>query len=203
MKRVLASLVLLLFGWTAYGNEPTVTKEERVKALKLLRDSQKEFLDAVESLTDTQWSFKPAPDRWSVGQVAEHITLSEDLLFGLVQKTLAGSPNPDWETKTEGKNELVERLLLNRQTKAQAPEVLQPQSKLTRDEILVRFKQSRAKTIKFMEQTDLPMKAHTFDHAFPVFGTLNAYQWLIYIPLHNMRHNQQIAEVKADPNFPR
>jgi hypothetical protein len=48
----------------------------------------------------------------------------------------------------------------------------------------------------------VPLKEHTVDHPFPIFGTLNAYQWLIYIPLHNMRHDQQIAEVKASPGFP-
>jgi hypothetical protein len=36
-----------------------------------------------------------------------------------------------------------------------------------------------------------------------VFNTLNAYQWLIYIPLHNFRHNRQIEEVMANPNFPK
>jgi hypothetical protein len=32
------------------------------------------------------------------------------------------------------------------------------------------------------------------EHPFPVFNMLNAYQWLLYIPLHNARHNRQIAE---------
>ena len=36
-----------------------------------------------------------------------------------------------------------------------------------------------------------------------VFGTLNAYQWLIYIPLHNLRHEKQIAEVKATKGYPK
>jgi hypothetical protein len=48
----------------------------------------------------------------------------------------------------------------------------------------------------------LALKEHTADHPFAVFGTLNAYQWLIYIPLHNIRHNQQIAEVKASAGYP-
>ena len=58
-------------------------------------------------------------------------------------------------------------------------------------------------TLKFAEETELPLKAHTFDHPFPIFSTLNAYQWLIYIPLHNVRHNKQIAEVRANANFPK
>ena len=47
------------------------------------------------------------------------------------------------------------------------------------------------------------MNSHTADHIFPVFNTLSAYQWLVYIPLHNFRHNQQIEEVKAHANFPK
>ena len=74
---------------------------------------------------------------------------------------------------------------------------------MSRADIMTLLKDGRAKSLKFIETTDLPLKAHTLDHPFPVFGTLNAYQWLIYIPLHNMRHDQQIAEVKASPGFPK
>ena len=111
-------------------------------------------------------------------------------------------PNPDWETKTRGKTEFLEKVMVDRSHKAQAPEAIQPQSKLSRDEVIQRYKEGRARAIKFIEETQVPLKEHTADHPFPVFGTLNAYQWLIYIPLHNMRHDQQIAEVKASAGFP-
>jgi hypothetical protein len=78
-----------------------------------------------------------------------------------------------------------------------------PSGKLTRDEVIAKLKESRAKTLKFAEETKLPLKSHTMDHPFPAIGTLNAYQWLILVPLHNIRHNKQIEEVKADPNFPK
>ncbi len=203
MKGIVAALLVGLFCSVLPAAEPAMTPEERAKAIKLMRDSQKEFLEAVEKLSEAQWAYKPAPERWSVGEVAEHIMLSEGLLFGTVQKALAEKPNPDWEAKTAGKNEFLERALLNRERKAQAPEALKPQGKWTKAEILARFKEARAKTLKFTEETNAPMKEHTLDHPFPVFGTLNAYQWLIYVPLHNMRHNQQIAEVKADAGFPK
>jgi hypothetical protein len=37
----------------------------------------------------------------------------------------------------------------------------------------------------------------------PFFGPLNGYPWLLYIPLHNLRHNLQIAEVKTAGDYPR
>jgi hypothetical protein len=182
---------------------PKLTSEERARVLKSLEDSRKELLDAVENLSDAQWSYKPSPFKWSVGEVTEHIALAEDLLFGAVERALAAKPDPDWETKTKDKNELLERVLPNRTGRAQAPEVIQPHAKMTRAEIMARFKESRAKTIKFAQQTDLPLKAQTLDHPFKIFSTLNAYQWLSYIPLHNIRHNKQIAEVKASEGFPK
>lgn len=211
MKTLLLAIILSLFCTTfaahgqdgAASDEGYLTKEERAKAIKMLHDSEKEFLDLVSKLTDEQWSYKPSPFRWSAGEVAQHIMLSEGLLFGTVERAMASPVNPDWKTKTDGKNDFLEKVLVSRERRAQAPEPIRPLSKISRAEVMSRFKESRAKTLKFIEETNAPMKAHTVEHPFRVFNTLNAYQWLIYIPLHNLRHNQQIAEVKASPGFPK
>jgi DinB superfamily len=185
------------------SNEGKMSVEERAKVIKLLNDSYKDTLEALESLSDEQLKYKAAPERWSVLEVAEHIMLTEGILYGAMEKALASKPDSEWETKTKGKTEFLEKALVNRTTKAQAPESIVPTGKLSSVEVIARLKESRAKTIKFAEETQLPLKMHTLDHPFPVFGTLNAYQWLIYIPLHNIRHNLQIAEVKTDANFPK
>jgi hypothetical protein len=185
------------------ADDPRLTSEERAKAVKLMLDSQKETLAAIETLTDAQWTYKPAPEKWSVGEILEHIMLAEGLLFGAVERALAAKPNPDWEAKTKGKTEFLERVMVSRERRATAPESIVPTGKLPRAELIKRYQEARAKSLKFAEETEVPLKAHTLDHPFPVFNTLNAYQWLIYIPLHNLRHNQQIAEVKASPGFPK
>ena len=92
--------------------------------------------------------------------------------------------------------------LVNRMGKAQAPEAIVPTGKVPRAELMAKLKAVRAKTRKFAAETTAEMNSHTAEHTFPVFNTLSAYQWLIYIPLHNIRHNQQIEEVKANANFP-
>jgi hypothetical protein len=187
------------------AGDPKLTAADRAKAIKLLKDSEKEMLSFIDGLTDEQWNFKPSIAQWSVGETVEHIALAEGLIFGALQRALGSNPNPDWETKTAGKDELVETLLLNRSRKARAPEPIQPLKRppMSRAEVMNLFKESRAKTFKFIESTDLPLKQHTLDHPFPAFGTLNAYQWAIYIPLHHLRHNKQIAEVKANASFPK
>jgi uncharacterized damage-inducible protein DinB len=182
--------------------DPHMTAEERSKVVALLKQSQEELLAAVEGLTDQQWNYKPGPDRWSIGETAEHILLAEGMLFGSVKKALDSSPNPDWEAKTARKAAFIERVMTDRSRKAQAPEAIKPTG-MSRAQILERYKAVRAQTLKFAESTDLPIKEHTSEHPFPVFNTLNAYDWLLYIPLHNLRHNMQIAEVKASPGYPK
>jgi len=183
------------------ADEGKMTAAERAKAIKYLKDSQAETLAMIENLSDAQLKFKAAPEKWSVLDTAEHIMLAEKLIFSQVEKALADKPNPDWEEKTKGKTELIEKAIVNRTTKVQAPEAIVPSSKLSRAEVIKGLKEGRAKTLKFAEETQVPLKTYTAEN--PFFKTLNAYQWLIYVPLHNLRHNQQIAEVKADPNFPK
>ncbi len=183
------------------ADEGKMTAEERAKAIKYLKDSQAETLSMIENLSEAQLKFKAAPEKWSVLDTAEHIMLAEKLIFSQVEKALASPPNADWDAKTSSKTALLEKALVNRTTKVQAPEAIVPSSKLTLAEVIKGLKEGRAKTLKFAEETQLPLKMYTAEN--PFFKTLNAYQWLIYVPLHNMRHNQQIAEVKADPNFPK
>src|SRR5262245_24321237 len=181
-----------------------LTPEERAKAIKMMHDSQNELLGAIEKLSDAQWNFRPAPFKWTVGETAEHIALAEGLLFNAVERALATPINPDWEAKTATKEGILDNILAARRGKAQSPEPIQPLKRnMARADIMTMLKEGRAKTLKFTETTDQPLKAHTLDHPFPVFGTLNAYQWLLYIPAHNLRHNKQIAEIMSNPNFPK
>ena len=186
-----------------FWSDAHMTAEERAAVVKSLIDSEAEYLGALQNVTDEQWSYKPAPLRWSVGQVAEHIVLAEGALFSRVEKALATQPNPDWESKTSGKTQFMERVLPTRAGRAQAPWEIQPSGKLTKAEVIARFQQVRAKVLEFAKTTDLPLKEYTLDHPFRVFGTLNAYQWLLYIPFHNLRHDKQIAEVKASAGYPK
>ena len=49
---------------------------------------------------------------------------------------------------------------------------------------------------------DAALKALTYDHHRPMYGTLNIYQWVLIVAFHNLRHNEQVAAVVAAPGFP-
>ncbi len=200
MRRIALAAILCL---PLCGADPHMTPDERTKVLGYLEDSRKEFLAAIDGVSAEQWKWKPAPERWSVGETAEHIVLAEGMLFGNVQKAIASPPNPAWEEKTKGKTEFIERVMAPRLGKATAPEPIVPSGKMTQAEVRETFLRQHLEIEKFARDTQVALKEYTVEHPFPVFNTLNAYQWLIYAPLHTERHDKQIAEVKATPGYPK
>lgn len=200
-KRVKTLILLILPCFVLCGADARMTPAERAKALKWFEESRQQFLDAINGVNEEQWKWKPAPDRWSVGEVAEHIVIAEASQFANVQKAIASAPNPDWEAKTKGKTERLEAVLAPRLGRVQAPEAIVPKGGMTLAQAKERFEKQRLEMVKFASETDAPLKQYTIDN--PFFGTLNAYQWLIYAPLHTMRHVKQIAEVKATAGYPK
>jgi hypothetical protein len=186
------------------ATDPRITTEERELLVKYLRQSEDEFVALLESVSETQWRWKAAPERWSVAETATHIVIAEKMLFGLSRQAMANPADADWEAKTAGKTALLERVLPDRSRKVQAPEPLNPGSApMTKAQVLATFREARANTLRFANTTELPLRDHLTKGLFPIFDPLNAYQFVLYIPLHNLRHNKQIAEVKADPGYPK
>lgn len=173
------------------GTDPRMSAEQRTKALSWLEKSHRDFYASIDGVSDEQWNWKPAPERWSVGETAQHIVLA-----------VSAPPNPAWEEQTKGKTELIESLILDRTGKAKAPEPVVPRQALTCNQVKERFEKQRAAIVKFAAETQLALKEQTAVRPFPVFGPLNAYHWLINVPLHTVRHHKQIAEVKGMPGYP-
>lgn len=173
-----------------------LSAEERTGLVAALESSLRDFEELVADVSDEEWLRKPAPEKWSVGEVAEHILLSERLLFGSIQETLEGEPDPDWEAATEGKMERIEQFMPDRSIKAQAPGPLEPTGELGREECLAAFAAARAETLDFVRGTELEIKRFTRPHPADFFGELNVHQWLHFMAAHHGRHNLQIAEVE-------
>jgi len=181
----------------------TLTADERESALKLFQTTHDNFVKSIAGLSEKQWKFKPAPDRWSVSEVAEHITVSESTIMGMIQHMLMQSPAaPEKKEQVKGKDQLILEKVPDRSRKAQAPEMLRPTGRwATEAELEKAFEDARKANMDYIRTTNDDLRDHFFDH--PAFGTLDGYQWLLLIGTHSARHTKQIEEVKADPNFPK
>ncbi|PYU02375.1 MAG: hypothetical protein DMG38_00540 [Acidobacteria bacterium] len=196
---ITGTAVPLLTGAAAVSAQE-VTQAEKERALQYLESTKKNLTEATKGLSEAQWNFKPASDRWSVAQVMEHLAAAEDFIRGITKEKVmtssAGEPGRDFK-KTD---EAVLMMVPDRTHKAQAPEPLVPTNRFgSPDGSLKHFVESRLATEDFLKST-AGLRDHVMDSP---LGKLDGYEFVLFIAAHSERHTKQINEVKADPNFPK
>ena len=179
-----------------------VNQSERDDLVKLLSESRDKVIASSEQLSVEQWGFRENTDSWSIGDNVEHLGLVEPVIFGQVTSALASDVNPNWEEATVGKENLLKEKLLERSIRRDAPNAVLPTGGVDRAYTLRAFQDYRETTLRFAQETAEPLNAPTAAHRRPVYGTLNAYQCLLFIAYHTLRHVEQITDVTRAPGFP-
>ena len=197
--------VLLLTAITAFA--APLNKHDRDRVLSELHASRKMFLDSIAGLSEAQWTYKPAPDRWSIQEVAEHITTAEDFIFrGFTQKLMQSPADAAKAEQRQASNEKTDEEVLryvnNRSKKAQAPEPLVPKKLFaTPADAAEAFKAAREKTIEYVRTTQDALREHFAK--MPSGEEIDAVQSLLYLAGHTERHVAQIEEVKQSAGYPK
>lgn len=157
---------------------------------------------AVEGLTKEQIAFKPAADKWSIGETLEHIVKTEPALMGWLQSAMAEPANPEARAEIKMTDDQILTMMTDRSYKATAPKELVPAGKYTEaSTALTDLTTQRESIFKYLDTVSMEdLRNHVTDSP---GGKVDGYQLFLYIPGHTMRHTLQIQEVKADPNFPK
>ena len=195
---VAAAAICFAVAGTARAQDASAADKE--KAQTLLDSSKKGVLAATKELSEAQWNFKPAPDKWSIAECMEHIAASEDFIRGTVEQNVMKAPAaPDRDIAKIDAGIVAN--VPDRSNKVQAPEPLKPTNRFGSPQAAIKhFIESRAKTEEFLKST-ADLRGHAVDS--PVGGKWDAYEFILMIAAHSERHTKQIEEVKADPNFPK
>src|SRR5258708_33250848 len=138
------------------------SEAEKDRALQSLESTKKGVLDATRGLSDAQWNFKIAPDRWSVAEVMEHLAAAEDMLRDVTQEQVMKSPAVPVRDAEETKkaDDGVLAMVPDRSHKVQAPEPLKPTNRFGSPAAAQRhFVQSRATTEEYLRNTG-GLRAH-------------------------------------------
>ena len=200
--RAVAVIVLLALAGAAAARAQEVSQADEERALQYLESTKKGVLDATKGLSDAQWNFKSAPDRWSVAEVMEHLAAAEDMLRGMTQEKVMKSPAVPACSAEEIKksDETVLAMIPDRSQKAQAPEPLKPNNRFGSPVAAQKhFVESRESTEDYLKNTS-GLRGHVADS--PI-GKLDGYEFILFTAAHSERHTKQMLEVKADPNFPK
>jgi len=200
--RVGAMLLVLALAGAASARAQDVSQADKDRALQYLESTKKGVLDATKGLSNAQWNFKSAPDRWSLAELIEHLAAAEDMLRGMTQEQVMKSPAVPLRSAEEIKraDETVLTMVPDRSVKQQAPEPLKPTNRFGSPEGAQKhFMESRAATEEYLKTTP-GLRAHLGDSP---LGKLDAYEFVLFTAAHSERHTKQMLEVRADPNFPK
>lgn len=180
----------------------TLSKKERQYAIKLLKDTENDVLNKLQGLSEAQLKFKPAPDRWSVEECLKHIAVTEQALWQMTSGTMKQPENPDKRSEIKMTDDQLIAMIENRTKKVQTKDEFKPENTpyKTMDDALASFKSDRGKLIMYVRSTQEDLRDHV---ATMPFGMVDCYQLVLFIGAHSNRHAQQMAEVMADPGFPK
>jgi hypothetical protein len=90
----------------------------------------------------------------------------------------------------------------DRSRRRDAPDAVRPTGRWpTPAEAIAAFDQTRTDTIRTLEKETRDLRDYCAAH--PGLKMLDGYQWVLFVIAHTERHREQIAEIKAEPGFPR
>lgn len=203
MKKLWLLLSVATFtGFIAPGPAVKTVKDDKTLLITQLEQTRDNLLKDVQGLTDAQLEYKTAPDRWSIIECVEHVTLIEKSIMEGEQQLVQQPLNPERRKDVKSTDEQIIKGVEDRSHKAKSPEFGIPKHNYSSDaEAIKNFTESRNKLIEYVTNTKDDLRNHVMDH--PIFGTIDAYQLLLIDAAHTNRHTQQLEEVKADPGFPK
>lgn len=170
--------------------------------LQYFNETTAELKKQVAGLSEAQLQFKPAPDKWSISQCLEHIIRSERMIFDMAKKGLDQDPQPERRQEIKLTDDNLKNALTDRTHKYQAPKELQPEG-IYKDvkKAMADFTAARQPVLDYIKKADAEdLRNHVSESP---TGPIDGYQALMFIAAHSARHTKQIAEIKADPNFPK
>jgi hypothetical protein len=153
---------------------------------------------AVDDVPSTLRETRPAPDRWSVAEVLEHLARIEEQLTRLLSAKLSeaqstGALGSESETSSVV-DPAVHRVVLDRAYRVIAGDRVLPRGELDSAAALTALEAARAKLRNLLTSYD-GVAIAAVSHPHPVFGTIDAYQWFAFVGSHEARHAAQIREV--------
>lgn len=170
-----------------------------------LKAAQSRLRGLTDKLSDSAWSAKPEPDRWSPAECVEHLNLTSRAYLPLLHDAVGKARKMRGDPTTHYRRDLLGWFMSvmmapRHQRKVPLPRVktmndFVPRGERSRTEILSEFVQLQGALISLIQSADgLPIDK--FKIVSPFGGKLkyNAYSALVIVERHEHRHLQQAEE---------
>jgi hypothetical protein len=142
---------------------------------------------------------RPAPDRWSVAEVVEHLSLVEaqvaPVVIGALADARAAGVGAERETSSVLPRLDVARLR-DRSQPIAAREASQPRAGRDADAATAALDQHRTALRQAVIAAD-GLALGDVRRPHPRLGDIDIYQWLLFLGAHESRHAEQVCEIGA------
>lgn len=171
-------------------------------ALKYYEETFQNLASSIKGLSAAQLHYRASDDTWSVSQCAEHIVLTEKMIFDMVKGFMEKPVNPEQKAQRSLTDEQIMAMVIDRSEKFKAPEVLQAKGKYNQaDEALTALKNQRKDILNLLKNTPIEELRNRINES--PSGKADVYQTLLFLAGHTARHTLQIDEIKASEGFPK
>ncbi len=146
-------------------------------------------MQAINGLTDEQLNKKVEKGTWSISQILEHLYLAEKVIVrNFTQTQPITEDNP-----VKMKNVQV---VVDRSQKVNAPKFLEPSDEFhTLEQLREKLNSSRLMLVNFLAKvSEKQLDQEFLPH--PFLGKLRLRQWIEFLYYHEMRHIEQIKEIR-------
>ena len=187
--------ILAVWGSAASPVAAQMNDLERQRLVAHMEMTAGWLIDEVAVLSDAQFRFQPAPDRWSIARVLEHLVVVapiywKDLQSALERPARSGSGMTDAGVLWYG---------IDRTRREEAVRTEWPPGQLPdRRTGLEAYRKYHDRLLQYVKTTRDNLRGHIVERQ-----GCDAYQWALLISTHEQRHILQIREIKADPKFPK
>ncbi len=170
----------------------------RVEEVIAFLDTKRAALRAeVERIPAALRETRPAPGRWSVAEVLEHLSQVErriaERLGGLLSEARAAGLGPERESSpVAGTFDLAR--VLDRGRPVTASGAALPQGGLDAARAWAALEESRAALREVVLAGD-GLALGEVSYANPALGPLNFYHWVLFVGGHEARHAAQVREI--------
>jgi hypothetical protein len=173
-----------------------ITQQEREHVVAHLQMTQAWLTDEVSPLSVAQLNFRPAPDRWTVAEVIQHLVIAEPNYWKLLQDSLKQPPKKLDKQPTDA--DVLWYGIDRTQHDKTSPDQNPKDQHIDAAQALNTFLAMHAQLLAMARSTNEDLRAH----AVPDWG-VDSYQCLLEISAHEQRHILQIREIKASAGFPK
>ncbi|HTL07877.1 MAG TPA: DinB family protein [Chitinophagaceae bacterium] len=152
------------------------------------------WIDALEKYSTEDLEFRPAPDKWSMGQLYMHLIAETDFYIAQVNTCTACDDNATEPLADKGRELLLANTFPDEDLTGPPSNNLLPQPESKQDLVLSLLNSKAAMNAAFIMVRQSPFAGKT---KHPGFGYMCAAEWLHFANLHLRHHFRQQLKIEA------